>query len=235
MHDLECALSSMLTNIRRLYYREHHISQAVFFLNDLSGSEDFTSCRTFEQIIKTMRSVPYIDTFNVDMLEAVAKNLKSDVMIRLVNEYKKRRQSFLEEITVQDFQKAVVTKAKPPLPKGKVEVSIVVQNRSVGNRVLKDMELLASELFEGNQRRFVSFHAIQGSIILVWHVPERLCDELEEMIHKKTDILRKNGVVEELRLGAERVFAQKVSYGIYYDIQFTLYTICIVGRRPAAR
>ena len=128
-------------------------------------------------------------------------------MKRLVKEYEEKKQQFLEETTVQDFQKAVVSKAKLPLPKGKVEVSIVIQKRSVGNKVLKDMEILASEVFGEDQRRFVSFHAIQGSIILLWHVPESLSDILEQLVHQKVDILRENGV-EELTLGEDTVFTE---------------------------
>ena len=65
----------------------------------------------------------------------------------LVKEYEEKKKQFLEETTVQDFQKAVVSKAKLPLPKGKVEVSIVIQKRSVGNKVLKIWSILASEVF----------------------------------------------------------------------------------------
>ena len=207
--DLECSLTVMLTNIRELHFEDRKIEKAVFFLNDFSGTEDFADCVTIEQIMKTLRR-GYIDTFNVYYLEVLAEEcLKSDDMKRLVKEYEEKKQKFLEETTVVDFQKAVVSKAKPPLPKGKVEVSIVVQKRSVGDRVLKDMELLASEVFEGNQRRFVSFHAIQGSIILLWYVPESLSDTLEQLVHQKVDILRENGV-EEVTLGEDTVFTEKV-------------------------
>ena len=206
--DLESTLSLMLTNIRKLHFDDCDISHAVFFLNDLLATEDFASCETIGQIMKTMHH-GYIDTFNVEHLAKVAVCLESEDMKILVQEYEEKKQRFLKETTVQDFQKAVVSKAKPPLPKGKMEVSIVVQKRSVGDRVLKDMELLASEVFEGNQRRFVSFHAIQGSIILLWHVPESLSDTLEQLVHKNAAILRENGV-EELTLGGECVFTQKV-------------------------
>ena len=203
--NLEFELSVMLTNIRKLHFRNRKISKAVFFLNDLLETEDFASCVTIEQIIKTLRR-GYIDTFNVYYLEKVAECLESDDMKILVKEYEEKKKQFLEETTVQDFQKAVVSKAKLPLPKGKVEVSIVIQKRSVGNKVLKDMEILASEVFGEDQRRFVSFHAIQGSIIL-WHVPESLCDTLEQLVHQKVDILRENGV-EELTLGEDTVFTE---------------------------
>ena len=206
--NLEFELSVMLTNIRKLHFEDCDISQAVFFLNDFSETEDFASCVTIEQIMKALRR-GYIDTFNVYYLEKVAECLVSDDMKTFVKEYEKKKQRFFEETTVQAFQKALVSKAKPPLPKGKVEVSIVVQKRSVGDRVLKDMELLASEVFEGNQRRFVSFHAIQGSIILLWYVPESLSDTLEQLVHQKVDILRENGV-EELTLGEDTVFTEKV-------------------------
>ena len=209
LRNLEVALAQMLANIRKLRFEDCDISQAVFFLNNLSGTDDFADCGTIEKIIEVMHR-NYIDTFNVYYLEVVAAEcLKSDDMKLLVKEYEEKKQRFFKETTVQDFQKAVVSKAKLPLPKGKVEVSIVVPKRSVGNRVLRDIELLASEMFEGNLRRFVSFHAIQGSIILLWYVPESLSDTLEQLVHQKVDILRENGV-EELTLGEDTVFTEKV-------------------------
>ena len=53
--NLEFELSVMLTNIRKLHFRNRKISKAVFFLNDLLETEDFASCVTIEQIIKTLR------------------------------------------------------------------------------------------------------------------------------------------------------------------------------------
>ena len=89
-------------------------------------------------------------------------SVESADMTRLVKEYEEKKQKFFEKSTVQDFQKAIVSKAKPS-----VEVSIVVQKLSVGDsRVLKDIELLTSEVYEDNQshlRQFVSFHATHNA------------------------------------------------------------------------
>ena len=202
--SLEFELSVMLTTIRKLHFEDCDISQAVFFLNDLSGTEDFASCVTIEQIIKTLRR-GYIDTFNVYLLEKVADCLKSGDMKRLAKEYEEKKERLFKETTVVDFQRAVVSKVKPALSKRKVEVTIKVQKRLANERVLKDMEQLAAEAFDDNQKWFVHFHAIPGSVIVLWHVPESLSDTLEQLVHSKVAMLREEGV-EEVTIGGKTVF-----------------------------
>ena len=69
----------------------------------------------------------FIDTFNVYPLEKVAVCLDRDDVNLLVKEYEKKKEKFLKETTVVEFQRAVVSKTRPALSKGKVEVTIKVQ------------------------------------------------------------------------------------------------------------
>ena len=56
----------------------------------------------------------------------------------------------------------VVRKTKPHLPNGMVEVAIKVPKHLATMKILRDMELLAMEAFEDNQKSFVRFHASSG-------------------------------------------------------------------------
>ena len=144
-------------------------------------------------------------------------------MKMLVKEYEEKKENFLKETTVVNFQKAVVSEAKPALSKGKVEITIKIQKRLANQKVLKDMEQLAAEAFDDNQKWFVRFHAIPGSVIILWHVPESLCDTLEQLVCSKVAMLREEGV-EEVTIGGKTVFTtqEKVNNKIvYYSLLIT--------------
>ena len=204
LRDLECELSLMLTNTRELL-ADCDVSKAQFFFGNLFGTNLFDDCDDIKILMNKLCRHGYIDTFNVYPLEKVALCLKRDDVNMLVKEYEEKKERFLKETTVVDFQRAVVSKAMPALSKRKVEVTIKVQKRLANERVLKDMEQLAAEAFDDNQKWFVHFHAIPGSVIVLWHVPESLSDTLEQLVHSKVAMLREEGV-EEVTIGGKTVF-----------------------------
>ena len=225
LRDLGTEFSLMLSNFRQLQLAEGDIIEARCFLNDLTGTEDFHDCENIAEMTRKL-CCGYIDTFNVYHLEKVATCLKREDMKSLVKEYEEKKQMFFEGTTVLEFQKAVVSKARPPLPKGKVEVTIMVQRRLASRRVLKDMELLATEVFEGYQSRFVSFHAIPGSVIVLWHVPESLSDTLEQLALSKAAMLREEGV-KKVTIGGKCVLSQDQQKQVFRlnDVRGTTITI----------
>ena len=61
-------------------------------------------------------------------------------------------------------------------------------------------------LLEDNLKHsLVHFHVKSGSIIVMWHVPKRLSDTLEQLIYKKAAMLREKGV-EEVTIGGKIVY-----------------------------
>ena len=194
----------MLTRFRQLQLADDDFETVKFSLKQLSGTRDFEECESIGAIVNRLCH-KHVDTFNVFLLEKVALCLNRDDMISLIKQYEKKKEQFFNETTVLEFQKAVVNKAKPSLSKEKVEVAIKVQKRLASERVLKDMDLLAVELFEDNQNQFLSFHAMPGSVIVVWHAPETLRKTLEQLVHQKTAILRDIGV-EKVTIGEKCVF-----------------------------
>ena len=194
----------MLTNTRELL-ANCDVSKAQFFFSNLFDTDDFDDCDDIKILMNKLCRHGYIDTFNVYPLKKVAVCLKRDDVDMLVKEYEEKKERFLKETTVVDFHRAVVSKAKPALSKGKVEVTIKVQRRLANKKVLKDIEQLAAEAFDDNQKWFVRFHAIPGSVIVLWHVPESLSDTLEQLVHSKVAMLREEGV-EEVTIGGKTVF-----------------------------
>ena len=204
LRDLECEFSLMLTKTRKLL-ANCDVSEAQFFFSNLFGTDDFDDCDDIKILMNKLCRHGYIDTFNVYPLEKVALCLEKIDVNMLVKEYEEKKENFLKETTVVDFQRAVVSKAKPALSKGKVVVTIKVLEQLANKKVLKDIEKLAAEAFDDNQKWFVHFHAIPGSVIILWHVPESLSDTLEQLIRSKATMLREEGV-EEVTIGGKTVF-----------------------------
>ena len=219
LFDLECEFSQMLTELRKLL-ADCDFTDAQFFFGNVFGTDLFDDCDDIKHLVNKLCRHGYIDTFNVYPLEKVALCLKKDDMNMLVKKYEEKKERFLKETTVVDFQRAVVSKAMPALSKGKVEVTIKVQKKLANERVLKDMEQLAAEAFDDNQKWFVHFHAIPGSVIVLWHVPESLCDTLELLVRSKVAMLREEGV-EEVTIGGKTVFLltqEKVNKNLFYRL-----------------
>ena len=181
-----------------------NVSRAQFFLNKLFDTNVFTSCDTIDKILNWLCH-RNIDTFNVYYLQQLATCLKRDDINQLVQQYDEKKEKFLEDTTVLDFQKAVISKTKPHLPNGMVEVAIKIPKRLATKKILRDMEVLAMEAFEDNQKFFVCFHAFSGSIVICWFVVESLCEVLQQLARGKVAVWRQHGV-EEVMVGSQCVY-----------------------------
>ena len=204
LRDLVIDYSSMLTDFRE-QFKECDISRAQFFLNQAFNTDAFASCDNIEKILNQLSCRCNIDTFNVYYLQQLAAYLKRDDLKNLVNQYEEKKEKFLKEITVLDFQKAVVSKAKQNLPNGMVEVAIKIPKRLATKKILQDMEVLAMEAFGDNQKSFVHFHAYSGSIVICWFVVESLCEVLQRLAREKVAVWRQHGV-EEVMVGSQCVY-----------------------------
>ena len=180
----------MLTDFRE-QFKDCDISRAQFFLNKLFKTNAFTSCDNIDKILDQL-CLRDIDTFNVYYLQQLATCLKRDDLKKLVNEYEEKKEKFLEDTTVLDFQKAVVSKTKPCLPNGMVEVAIKIPRRLATEKILRDMEGLAMEAFGDNQKSFVHFHTFSGSIVICWFVVESLCEVLQRLAREKVAVWRQH-------------------------------------------
>ena len=203
LRDLVSDYSLMLTDFRE-QLKECDISRAQFFLNVLFNTDVFTSCDNIEKILNQLCH-RNIDTFNVYYLKKLATFLKRDDLKKLVKKYEVKKEKFLEDTTVLDFQKAVVSKTKPHLPSEMVEVAIKIPKRLATTMILRDMELLAMETFGDNQKSFVRFHTFSRSIIICWFVVESLCEELQQLAREKVAVWRQHEV-EEVMVGSQCVY-----------------------------
>ena len=203
LRDLVIDYSLMLTNFREKF-KGCDISRAQFFLNNLFNTDIFTRCDNIEQLLNQLCH-RYVDTFNVYYLQKLATCLERDDVNQLVQKYEEKKEKFLGDTTVLDFQKAVVNKTKPHLPNGMVEVAIKIPKRLATEKILRDMEVLAMEAFGDNQKSFVRFNVFSGSIVICWFVIESLCEVLQRLARKKVAVWRQHGV-EEVMVGSQCVY-----------------------------
>ena len=203
LRNLVSDYSLMLTDFRE-QLKGCDISRAQFFLNELFKTDAFTTCDNIDKILNQL-SHRDIDTFNVYYLQKLATCLKRDDLKKLVNEYEEKKEKFLKDTTVLDFQKAVISKTKPHLPDGMIEIAIKIPKHLATEKILRDMELLAMEAFGDNQKSLVRFHAYSGSIVICWFVVESLCAALQQLAREKVAVWRQHGV-EEVMVGSQCVY-----------------------------
>ena len=203
LRDLVSDYSLMLTDFRE-QLKGCDISRAQFFLNKLFKTNTFTSCDNIDKILDQLCHRG-IDTFNVYYLGKLATCLNRNDLKKLVRKYEEKKKKFFKDTTVLNFQKAVVSKTKPHLPKGTVEVAIKIPMRLATEKILRDMELLAMEAFGDNLESFVRFHAYSGSVIICWFVAESLCEILQQLAQANVAVWRQHGV-EEVMVGSKCVY-----------------------------
>ena len=161
--DLVSDYSLMLTNFRQLL-TGCDISGALFFFNNLFDTDIFTSCDNIEQLLNRLCHHLYVDIFNIYYLQKLATCLERDDVNHLVQQYEEKKKKFLLDTTVLDFQKAIVSKAKPNPPNGLAHIEIKISKHLAYNFILRYMKMLAMEAFGENQIPFVHFYAFPKTV-----------------------------------------------------------------------
>ena len=205
LQGLESLFSRTLVKIVHFLKLNCDLSEAQLFLDTFIGTEDFSRCDNFDKLIRLLQR-DHIDIFNTSRLQEFVASFERDELTGFVDAYEKKKKRFFENTTVVSFQRAVVSRVEPILPKGRAVVTIKIPKKMASQRTLRDIEELAMEGFEECYKCLVRLHAEAGSIIISWVFPEALIsDKLEQLTHKNAAIF-KNAGVEEVTVGGRRVF-----------------------------
>ena len=204
LQGLENSYSHTLVKIVRFLKNNCDLSEAQLFLDIATGTEEFSHCDNFDKLIRQLER-NQIDVFNISRLQELVACFKKNELTELVELYEEKKTSFLKSTTVRDFQHAVVSRVKPDLHIGEVNVTIKIPKKMASCRTLKDIEELAMEGFEECYKCLVRLHAEAGSIIITWVFPEALSDKLEQLVCKNVAIFKDTGV-EEVTVGERRVY-----------------------------
>ena len=201
LQDLETDYSVMLMKARRTYSKEIDLKEFQFFLDSLHKTEEFKSYDTFDTVFRQLERFK-LDPLNISLLERICKGFPSKEVSDLIEQYKIKRENFISDVTVQQFHKAVLARSTPVCPKGMKVIKLKVSEEFASQRTLSDVETLAKKAFKDHTKTFVYFHAIPGSIYLVWYFPAHLTHDLQRMA---SSLYSSEGVLE-VTVSGSRVY-----------------------------
>ena len=205
LKELEVSFSLMLVQVKRLLVLSKcDLSDALLFLDSLVGSEDFIGCDNFDKLMRQLQR-DHIGVFNVSLLQQLVACFNNHELTEVIEAYNEKKESFLKQTTVLEFQRAVVSRVEPILASGMAVVTITISTEMASRRTLKDIENLAMKGFQKCQKKFIRLHAESGCIIISWVFPKGLSGKLEQLARDNAAIFEDNGVVE-VTVGGRRVF-----------------------------
>ena len=130
---------------------------------------------------------------------------KMKQLSKKMEKYKEKKEKFLRDTTVKQFQQAVISKAEAVIPKGMAAVTIKIPEDYCGPRTMKDVEKLAIKGFKEHNKTLIKIHVKPGSIIVTWLVPEALYEEILQEARENIAVLREEGVDEVSIVGEKSV------------------------------
>ena len=226
LYGLESELTIMMTDTRE-DLKDCDIAKVQFFLDDLVGVDEFRKCRNVDEVLRKLRR-DHIDTFNINYLESLITQFCQNKAIgEKIKEYKKKKEEFLRDTTVKQFQQAVISKAEAVIPKGMAKVTITIPKEYGGPRTMKDVEELATTGFEKHQKNFIRIEVKPGSTIITWLVPEDLYGELVRLARKNSAVLREKGV-EKVSIVGNKSMTLSTQDGHEVSIPL-MYTCCAMN------
>ena len=202
LKDLENSFGRMIVRVKR-HLENCSLSDAKLFLYSAVGTKNFSGCDDFGNLLEKLQE-NHIDVFNISLLQQLVScfdNCEQTVIIT----YIEKKESFLKQTTVLEFQRAVVSRVEPILASGMAVVTIKVPKKMARHRTLKDIEQLAMDGFEECHKKFIRLHAEPGSIIISWVFPKELSGRLEQLAHDNAAIFEGCEVVE-VTVGGKKVF-----------------------------
>ena len=204
LQNLESDFSNMMTDTRK-DLADCDIGEVQFYLDDLFDVDEFRKCKNIDEVLRKLRR-DRIDTFNIRYLECLVSRFhQSNAIIKTIEKYEEKKEEFLRDTTVREFQQAVVSRAETVLPRGMAAVTIKIPKEYGVPRTMKDVEELAKKAFKGHHKDLIRINVTSGSFIVTWYVPEGLCEELVRLARANIAVLREEGVEEVSIVGEKSV------------------------------
>ena len=202
LRKLEIEYTRMMLSVKRLLVK-HDLSDTQLSLLSLTA-EEFTNCDSINKILSQLER-DHMDVFNVSILQDLANSLNNTELIETIEAYDKKKEYFLKEETVLQFQEMVVNRVKPALTSGMATLTIKISREMSRRRTLKNIEEIAMKGFEENHKRFIHLHAEPGSVIISWSFPKKLSAELEQLARTNAIVFQDNKILE-VTMGGKIVF-----------------------------
>ena len=200
LKDLEVSFGRMIVRVKR-HLDKCDLSEAKLFLYSVIGTKAFNRCENFGEVLELLQQ-DHVDVFNISILQQLVACFDNCEQTEVIKTYNEKKENFLQQTAVLEFQHAVVSRVKPS---GKAVVTIVISREMAYDRTLKDVEKLAMDGFEECHKEFIHLHAEPGSVIISWVFPKRNSDRLEQLAGKNATVFEHAGVLE-VTVGERRVF-----------------------------
>ena len=204
LKELEKSFGRMLVQVRR-HLENCELSEALLFLNSSIGSDKCIGCNSFSKVLRHLQRNQHIDVFNISVLQQLVACFDNLELTEVIEDYNQKKESFLKQTTVLDFQRAIVSRVEPILASGKAVITIKIPEELASCRTLRDIGKLAMEGFEECHKKFICLHAELGSSIISWIFPKELSGRLEQLAYDNAAVLEDNRVME-VKIGGRRVF-----------------------------
>ena len=228
--SLKGFFSRMLSNARDIFAK-YDLSKAQFFLDVFfNNNEEYSKCDSFDKILRQLLQRNVIDMFNIDQLKQLIACFNDDKLTAAVEEYEAEKKKFLQDTTVLEFQRAVVSSVEPVLPSGRAVVSIKIPRGLARQLSMKDIEELALEGFQECHKSLVRLHAMPGSVVIMWFIRIDLTTKLEQLVHENAAIFSAKGV-KEVTVDGKRVFPvpQLKVHVTILVLSLVLMSVCIMS------
>ena len=204
LKELEKSFGRMLVQVR-CHLENCELSDALLFLDSVIGSGAFIECNSFSKVLRHLQRDQHIDVFNISILQQLVACFDNLELTEVIVDYNEKKESFLKQTTVLNFQRAVVSRVEPILASGKAVVTIKIPEELASCRTLRDIGKLAMEGFEECHKKLICLHAELGSSVISWVLPQELSSRMEQLACDNAAVLEDNGVIE-VTVEGRRVF-----------------------------
>ena len=137
LRELEASFGQMLVQVKRLLVlNKCDLSDALFFLDSVIGSENFIECDNFGELMRQLQQ-DHIDVFNISILQQLVACFDNHEQTEVIEAYNEKKESFLNQTTVLEFQRAVVSRVEPILASGMAVVTITISKEMASHQPSK--------------------------------------------------------------------------------------------------
>ena len=130
LKKLEGSFDNILVKIKRLLvFNKCDLSDAKLFLDSVIGSEDFIGCANFDKLMRQLQR-GHIDVFNISILQQLVACFDNHELNEGIKAYNEKKECFLKQTTVFEFQRAIISRGKPILADGMAVVAIEISKKT---------------------------------------------------------------------------------------------------------
>ena len=176
--------------------------------------EGLTAVTTTDELFKLIR--PHYNFLDIDLLEAIAEYLNCENFTSKIKEHNESVEIFKSTTPVESLRNSIIPYVSMPNSSYPRSIVIIKLQKPWRKRSIKLVERLAENLFPGNSRTFEWFRVMNGSVYVMFLVPEEKTESLVATSRQKLQLMRLMGVIS-LQIGSTRVLNEDENKSFSFD------------------